>query len=217
MVKSDRSNFWFVRSDGPESFLRQKCGELATQLDVKAIIAVYHEGGSKENPHMHACVELTSDPQKQSFDVRIKKLFEITKRSAYSTKKWDGIRDGGASSYLFHEETAEYVSPILTCKGWSDDDVALLRQTNKAVQKANEVNKARAGTRLPGQALEHFAGQKPCKLEILKYMLRQIRTGDKYHPGEYQLKKFVEEVELKLLDEEDMEMYSRDVYSRLWR
>lgn len=213
MGKSDRSNYWFVRSDGPESFLRQKCGELATQMDVKAVLAVYHEGDSKENPHMHAVVELSSEPQKQSFDVRIKKLFEITKKSNYSTKIWDGIRDAGAASYMFHEEQAS----ILVNKGWTVEELATAKAANAAVQKVVAVNKQRAKTTLPVRAKEHFVGQQPGKYEILEYMIELIHAGEVYHPGEFMLKRYVEEVELQLLGKNDLGYYVRDLHSRLWR
>ena len=123
-AKSLRSRYWFVRSDGAEEFLRQKCGELSRWIDVEAVLAVYHVGGSKENPHCHAVIQLGSEPQKQSFDKRIKGLFGIEKRSQYSTKVWDGLRDAGAASYMFHEAEAR----VLVSKDGPKRNLMLLKR-----------------------------------------------------------------------------------------
>lgn len=213
MVKSDRSKFWFVRSDGPEEFLRQKCGELATGIDVKAVLAVYHLGDSKENPHMHACVELSSEPQKQSFDVRIKKLFAIEKRSQYSTKVWDGIRDAGAGSYMFHEAEAK----VLCNKGWSEADLDAAKVHCAAVQKVVAMNRERASGKLVDKALSHFANRDPTRYEILTFMLKECRDGNAYFPGSFRLKSFVEEVQLKLTDAETFDAYASAMFAQLWR
>lgn len=207
------SRQWFVRSDGSEEFLRQKCGELATWIDVKAVLAVYHVGSSKENPHCHAVIELTSELQKQSFDVRIKKVFGIEKRSQYATKIWDGVRDAGASSYMFHESDA----PILVRKGWSDDDLAQAKASCAAVQKVVAMNKERASTKLVDKAIEHFGKASPSRGEILRWMLLECRDGGSYYPGAFMLKKYVEEVQLKLTDKADFEFFASDLEAQLWR
>lgn len=144
--------------------------------------------------------------------MRFKKLFEI-KNKNYCTKIWDGLRDAGASSYLFHEEQA----PILVNKGWSDEELASAKATNAAIQKVVALNKQRAKTTLPIRAKEHFAGQRPSKREILQFMVELIHSAEVYHPGEFLLKRYVEEVELQLLDKNDLGMYASDLYSRLWR
>lgn len=212
MTKSDRSRYWFVRLDGAEEFLRQKCGELASQMDVKAVLAVYHVGDSKENPHIHACIELTSEPQKQSFDVRIKKLFGVEKRSQYSTKVWDGIRDAGAGSYMFHESEAK----IVCRKDWSEDDLESAKKHCAAVQKVVAMNRERASAKLVDRALQQFAGAKPSRLEILRYMLTECRDGGAYYPGTFRLKAFVEEVQLKLTDKNDFRVFVEDMEAKLW-
>lgn len=202
-----------MRSDGSEEFLRQKCGELATWIDVKAVLAVYHVGGSKENPHCHAVVETTSEIQKQSWDIRIKKLFGIEKRSQYSTKLWDGKRDAGASSYMFHEKDA----PILVRKAWSDDELAAAKKACEAVQKVVAMNKERSSTKLVDKAVEHFAKANPSRYEILEYMLLECRDGGSYYPGAFMLKKYVEEVQLKLTTKADFRFFVEDMERQLWK
>lgn len=211
--KSIKGSNWFVRLDGPEEFLRQKCGELATWIDVKAVLAVYHMGGSKENPHCHAVVETSSEIQKQSWDIRIKKLFNVEKRSQYSTKLWDGARDAGASSYMFHESEAK----ILCNKGWSDAELQSAKVACDAVQKVVAMNKERASTKLVDKALEHFANQTPTRTEILKYMLLECRDGNSYYPGTFMLKKYVEEVQLKLTTKADIDTFVWELETQIWR
>lgn len=211
--KATRSSCWFVRLDGAKEFLRQKCGELGTWIDVKAVLAVYHVGGSKENPHCHAVVETTSEIQKQSWDLRIKKLFGIEKRSQYATKVWDGIRDAGASSYMFHEEHCE----VLCRKGWTDDELFAAKESCKAVQKVVAVNQQRASTKLVDKALEHFGKSNPSRREILKFMLLECRDGNSYYPGTFMLKRYVEEVELKLTGKDDFDSYVWDMEHQMWK
>lgn len=210
-AKSLRSNFWFVRSDGSEEFLRQKCGDLAKWIDVKAVLAVYHVGGSKENPHAHACIELTSSPQKQSFDKRFKALFGVEKRSQFSTKPWDG--DIAAAAYMFHEAEA----PILVNKGWTEERLAAAKAHNEMVQKVVAVNNERASTKLVDRAVEHFATSGASRFEILRYMLDECREGRAYYPGTFQLKKYVEEVQLKLTTTEDFDQFVAELQSQMWK
>lgn len=210
-AKSLRSNFWFVRVDGSEEFLRQKCGDLAKWIDVKAVLAVYHIGGSKENPHTHACIELTSSPQKQSFDKRFKTLFGVEKRSQFSTKPWDG--DIAAAAYMFHEAEA----PILVNKGWTEERLAAAKAHNEMVQKVVAVNNERASTKLVDRAVEHFATSGASRFEILRYMLDECREGRAYYPGTFQLKKYVEEVQLKLTTTEDFDQFVADLQSQMWK
>lgn len=213
MSKSVKSSCWFVRLDGPEEFLRQKCGEMSKWLDVVALLATFHVGGKKENPHCHIVVETTTVIQKQSWAVRIKKFFNVEKSSSYSVVVWDGIRDSGASAYLFHEGEDK----ILCNKGWSDDDLAAAKLHNAAVQKVVALNKEKASQKLVSRALEHFEGQSPQHYSILEFMLKECRDGGAYYPGEYKLKQYVEEVVLKLTDKEEFDKLVSQVYSRLWR
>lgn len=213
MSKSQKSKTWFVRLDGAEEYLRQKCGELATWIDVKAVLAVYHVGGSKENPHIHALIELSSELQKQSFDKRVKKLYGIEKRSQYSTKVWDGVRDAGASSYVFHETEAK----VVFNKGWTDVELEAAKASCAAVQKVVALNKERASTKLVDKAVEHFNGQAPTRYEILSWMLHECREGNSYYPGTFMLKKYVEEVQLKLTDKHDFDQFVLEIERQIWR
>ena len=78
------------------------------------------------------------------------------------------------------------------------------------------MNKERASNKLVDKALEYFVGKTPTKMEILKFMLKACRDGENYYPGSYILKKYVEEVELKLTTNLDFDEYVADMYQNLF-
>lgn len=213
-AKDVKSRLWFVRADGQKSFLKEKCELLARGLDVVRCIAAYHTGKTGENPHTHICIEIRNEIQKQSFAIRIKNLFEIVKKSQYALDVWDGHDGKGAMSYLYHEENAE----ILCNKGFTDTQLAAAKEANAAVQAVVAVNQERASNKLVEKALTRFEGEKPDRIDILYFMLQAINSGENYHPGSFMLKKYVEEVQIKLIKTEDeLWYYAQTLENNLWR
>lgn len=218
-TKSTRSKFWYVRIDGEENYLRQKCEVLASGLDVVSFIGAYHTGTTGQNPHIHACVEIISEVQKQSFAVRLKAIFEkIKERNDYSLEVWDGNKSGeGAVSYLFHDDGVSEDS-LIGVKNFTSDEIRGAIQANKAVQAVVAINKERASNKLVDKAYEMFKGQNPTKFTLLKFMLEKCREGENYYPGSYLLKKYVEEVELRLTEtEEELSRLAYEMEKNLWR
>lgn len=193
-TKSTRSAYWFVRVDGPKDYLTSQCKTLVEKIDVISCLAAFHVGDKKEHPHLHMVVQLNSSPQKQSFAVRIKELFNIEKRSQYALDVWDGQRGAGACSYLFHEESAE----ILVNKGFSEDDIAVARAANDAVQRVVAINKDKASNKFVDKALSYFVDKTPMKYDILHYLMKLCKDGECYWPGSFRAKQLVEEVQIKL-------------------
>lgn len=217
--KSTRSKFWFVRVDGEEKNLKESCEVLSSGLDVVSFIAAYHTGSTGTNPHIHACIEIASEVQKQSFAVRLKAIFpRIKERNDYSLEVWDGNKSGeGAVSYLFHDDGVSEDS-LIGVKGFTSDEIRGAIQANKAVQAVVAINKERASTKLVDKTYEAFKGQCPTKFTILKYMLEKCREGENYYPGSYLLKKYVEEVELRLTEtEEELSRLATEMVNNLWR
>lgn len=212
-------NCWFVRIDGVKSFLRQKCVELSSCLDVKKMLSAYHEGDTRENPHCHFVIELTGPVQKQSADVRFKKLFEVDKvirgkNPNYSSKPWDGDYTKGATSYLFHDSAFE----ILANVGFTEQELHACKQANEAVQAVVAVNNERASNKMVDKAINQYSGQSPTRFEILKFFVELIRKGEHYHPGSFVLKKYVEEVQIKLCEsDEDVDILVNLLENSLWR
>lgn len=217
--KNHVDKLWFVRVDGVKSFLRQKCVELASCLDVKKMLSAYHEGDSKENPHCHFVIELMGPIQKQSVDARFKKHFEVDKvirgkNPNYSSKPWDGDCYKGATGYIFHDSAFEILSNV----GFTSEMLESCRKSNEAVQAVVAVNNERASNKMVDKAIEHFKNTYTTRFDILKYFITLIRAGEHYHPGSYVLKKYVEEVQMKLCDsEEDVDAFVNSLENSLWR
>jgi len=214
MSKSVKSNKWFVRIDGSLEEMTSKCITFSRCIDVVAMLAYYHTGSKKENPHIHVVVETQTIVQKQSFALRLKNHFtNIVKKTDYSCGVWDGNREMGAVSYMFHEEDVK----LVVNKGFTDEQLRLASKANDAVQKVVAMNKEKASNKLVDSAVEHFKDQYPVKTDILAFMLRRCKSGDNYYPGEFMLKKFVEEVELKLVNEAQFDGMVWSMSKRLWR
>lgn len=215
MSKSERSALWFCRVDGEKSALEAAAKQMSHGLDVVHFLAAYHVGEKKENPHCHFVIKLSTTPQKQSFALRVKQMFKVEKKSQYALSVWDGDKESGATGYLFHEDDA----PIICNKGFTTDEIDAARRANAAVQKVVAINKEKAQNKLVDKAVEVYStkGEKPSRVEILEFMLLAIHRGENYHPGNFLLKKFVEEVELRLLAENDIYRYAENLAFQLWR
>ena len=196
-TKDTKSVYWFARVDGPKDHLHGKLKELAECIDVCSILGTYHVGKKGENPHTHFVVEMNKEVQKQSYALRLKKLFGIEQKTQYALDVWDARRaEYGAVSYLFHEDDA----PVLVSKGWPEGEISEAKHIAKEANKVIEISRQKAETKLVGKAIEHFSQwtEKPSTFQIFDYMVREIHSGQNYHPGYFRLKQFVEEVEIKL-------------------
>lgn len=208
MAKSVKSNLWFFRVDGNREFLTEKFRELSQNLDTMELLSVFHVGEKGEHPHAHCVVALNTSTQKQSFAIRLKKLFDIEKRHQYALDVWDGDKVKGATSYLFHEKDA----PVLCNKGFTEEQLNEARMISDEVQKVVQRNKEKASGRLVERAIEqNLSG----RYDILCYMLNEIKEGKAYHPGNYKLKQYVEEVEIR--QTKDIGEYATSLMSELWR
>lgn len=207
---------WFVRVDGPQTFLTDKCKVMSQWIDCTNILAVYHQGGTKENPHSHMLVEMMSELQKQSFDVRIKTLFE-TKGNGYSTKLWDGLYDEGAGSYLFHE--GEDDSLIIVNKGFTELHINNFKDIAKRINKVIAKNKEKASVRLPERAILQFKDathDHDLEFSVFQFMMSEIKNGNAYHPGQGILIKYVKETMLRLCPNTRFDEYCLREYENLF-
>jgi len=162
---------------------------------------MYHTGQTKENPHCHIVLELTSELQKQTIDTRLKKLFIIEKKSQYSSKVWDGA--DSAISYMFHEPN----HIVIVNKGFTEEHLAKCKQLNESVQAVIQVNKDRAPGRAVNKVIEYFNGERPTRKDIICKFLEMIREGEMYEPGNFQLEKYMEEVYLKTRTADEWDDY----------
>lgn len=201
------SSSWFVRIDGPHEFLKDKVKVVSGWIDTKRVLGCLHEGDKKDNPHVHFVIELTRELQKQSFDVRLKKLFGVSGTS-YSSKIWDG--GDGACGYMFHESD----DSVCINKGFSDEDIERFRELNKATQKVIAVNKEKASGRVVNRVLAE-ANSEWSKADIARKLITMIREGDMYEPGDFMLKRYIEEIYCKSRSQEQFAGYLEDRIYRL--
>jgi len=208
------SDSWFVMVHGPKDYLTTKIKVVAGWIDTIQLLATYHEGDSKETPHIHFVIKMSSVLQAQSLQIRVKELFEV-KGKQYAAKPWDGNLEGyGAGSYLFHENT----EPICK-KNVSDEQLALCRQANEISQKVMAANKEVAGTKLISKALIHFQdaawNATDTPRNVFHYFMGEIADGKNYHPG-FRLKGMIEEVVLRLCPAVNREYYFDTLYDKMF-
>jgi hypothetical protein len=197
---------WFVRVTLSHELLREKYQIMSSWIDLERVLFIGHIGNKTEKEHGHMLVILRSELQKQSLDVRIKNLFCV-KGADYSSKPWD-LGDG-AGGYMFHD--TEYC--ILGNKGFTDEVIERYKQLNKKTQEVIAVNKEKGANKNVEAVLEKFRGEKPTRIEIGTEILRRVKEGLMYDPGDWKLKSLIEEVTIRLCETE--EEFERYAYSRL--
>lgn len=204
-----KSQNWFVRVDGNHEFLTTKFREMESSvmwMDRLRVIAFLHSGSKDENPHAHFVMTLKNELQKQSYDVRVKKFFNITKKSEYSSKVWDGGDE--TIAYMFHEDT----NPVIN-EGFSSQTLEKAKEHNKVVQKVIAVNKEKSSGRLLDKILEKVCDGNTTLEEIAEVALDLIYTGDVYHPGDFKLKSVISDAYIKTRPKADWDEIRRKTAS----
>ena len=210
MPSIQKSNQWFCRIDGQKEFLQEKLKVMLSWIDCTRLLSAHHMGDKKENPHVHFVITLSSELQKQSWDTRFKKLFAPDKKSSWSTKPWDG--QDFACSYLFHEDTAD----VLVVKGFTDADILRFKDINATSQKVQAVNRERGIKRVVERVIDEMGATPWSRYYILKRLLEMIKTGEMYEPGDFMLKRYVEEIYLKSLPDDQFEGYVDERFRNLF-
>lgn len=208
MPSLSKSKCWFVRIDGPHDWHFEKIKEVKQWVDTVRLLGFLHKGEKGDNPHCHFVIEMSSELQKQSFDARIKKLYSVSGTN-YSSKVWDG--GDSACSYMFHESD----HTMYVCKGFTLDDLEKFRSLNEATQKVVAINKQKASNKLVDKCYEALKDEKFDRVKCLLFMLKEIKAGNNYHPGEFMLKRYVEEIEVRMCG--DLEYLAQDLAFRMWR
>lgn len=213
MPSIERSDKWFFRVTVPHEFAKSEMSKMLQWIDLDTILGALHLGDKTENPHFHCVVKLTSQIQKQSFDVRVKKIYGVKGNNQYSSKPWDG--DDSACSYLFHEATAE----VFVNRGYTEQDLDRFKKLNDDVQKVVAVNKSRAAHRHVDRVIEKInsSGKEWSRWDILREFIERIKTGEMYDPGDFMLKRYIEEIMIKQLNEDTISAYVHDRYYSLYK
>ena len=200
------SRHWFTQVDGPREFCEQKLKLLGVELETA--IAVYHTGEKGDNPHFHMVSTMSKEIQKQSWDVKIKKMFGVS-GSQFSSKVWDANLDSeGAGSYLFHEDPDN--APILLEKNVPAEKIQNLKDIAKVVNKVVAVNREKSSTKIADKVMEKWASStSPGKEgipqwgnhEIVECICRMAKNGECYLPKtDWLWKAYIEEIKLRQVE-----------------
>jgi len=222
------SNSYFCRISYQHAELEGPLNALAAWVDMAKVIVATHKGekqfvkddkgefvkddnGNKQeiwNEHIHMCVELTTTIQKQSFDVRLKKLFNLAGGNKdFSSKVWDKSLD--ACSYLFHEPDAQ----VVLNRGHTDEDIALYKRMNERVQTIVKQNKEAGANKSINRIIE-LVGVDCTHDAILHAIHDDVRAGKMYHPG-FRLVAMVEEVYIKTRSDTSYERFKEVHFANL--
>jgi len=177
--------------------------------DYEAIVAVKHQGSTKENPHYHLVVRTAV--KDQAFRVRMKKVFDQGKGNAHmSIKAWDGALE--AISYLFHEDGD---AKLVLQHNVSDETIEKARELNRRVQTKVQDAKQRASWRLEDDVFEGLP-KNATQDEIAKTIILTALRRDKYVPNDYLLKAMVTKIQFRLLggNVEEEDKFANDI---VWR
>lgn len=214
MPSTVRSDKWFFRVTVPHEFAKSLVPRLMEWMDLDTLLIATHVGDKTENPHVHAVISLKTVLQKQSFDTRIKNIFGVKGNGQYSSKPWDG--KDGACSYLYHESTAQ----IIGNRGYTEADLDRFKKLNEDVQQVVSINKERASNRHVDKVLDKInnSGRQWNRREILEEFILRIKAGEMYDPGDFMLKRYIEELMIKqIVDDRQMYDYVHDRYYSIYR
>lgn len=187
------SQTWFVRITAPWTMLEPKVAEVKSWIDLEYMALGYHIGGKTKKEHVHIALKMRKELQKQSLDVRFKKLFGV-KGADYSSKVWDG--SDKVLSYLYHDEKGKIEMFKLEL---SEERLAAIKNTAEVYSDIVTTAKAKASTRIPDQILDDIkaSGEEWSDRKICRAIVKGIAEGKWYNPGNFMIEKLVQEVALR--------------------
>lgn len=191
-MKSDRSSRWFVRVTAPWEYIEQKCKALCEMVDYNSSAVGYHIGNKTKKPHAHLAIIMNTELQKQSFDVRMKKIFEL-KGTDYSSKPWDGCKK--ALSYLYHDKAGKVDMGIVL----SEDEKKEISDLVVVYADIVTTAKAKASNKLTDYVLDAIKDSKEIwsKKRIYEYMLKAIASNKFHSPGQMRMECYIDDIILR--------------------
>lgn len=190
-MKGDRSTKWFIRVTAPWEHIEQKYKLVREWIDYQSSAIGYHIGTKTGKAHCHIVLQLASDLQKQSLDVRVKHLFDV-KGHDYSSKLWDGNKK--TLSYLYHDKAGkvEVHMPL------SDDEKKEVENLVVVYDEIVTTAKAKASYKCVDVVLEAIkdSGKYWNSRDICHYIFSGVREG-KWHPPGSMMERYVDEIRIK--------------------
>lgn len=194
-MKSDKSMKWFIRITAPWEHIELKYKAMREWVDFNSSAIGYHIGSKTKKPHAHVALILNTDLQKQSLDVRCKKLFDV-KGSDYSSKAWDGSKK--ALSYLYHDKAGKVDMGIELTEEELKEVESLVTVYNEIVTTAKE----KASYKLVDYVLDAIktSGELWTEKRIFEYAMKSIHSGKFHAPGQGLMERYMDEILLKQCD-----------------
>lgn len=217
MPSTSVSSRWFVRVTIPHTGVIPKWDKVKEWIDVQKYLLVFHKGSSATSrEHIHFVIELSSQLQKQSIDTRFRKLFGVKGRSDYSSKIWDGNEN--VFAYMFHEyirlPLEEKPNAIISVKGYADEDVSRFIQLSHSFEEDVKPEKKKLKQLL---ANEFHIGLNFSLRDMLEFTLKKVRTKEICYPGDFIVKKTIQEVFIQQGSDEQFNFMGNQIYANIFR
>lgn len=191
-MKSDKETRWFIRITAPWEHIELKYKALREMVDYHSSAIGYHIGNKTKKPHAHIALQLNTLLQKQSIDVRIRKIFDV-KGSDYSSKPWDG--NIKALSYLYHDKAGKVeINMELT-----DDEKKEISTLADVYDTIVNTAKTKASNKLLDIVLEHIkeSNRKWTEREIIDFIIRRVRAGLSYSMPQLKMECLLQDIMLR--------------------
>lgn len=211
MPQTNKSDKWFIRITAPWSHIETKILELQGWIDFKSYAIGYHIGNKTKKPHAHIAIIMAKELQQQSMNVRIKKVFDVSK-SDFASKVWDGSNK--VLSYLYHDKEGkvEFHKMDLT-----PEQVAAIKQVAEVYEGIVTDAKEKASTRIPDKVLQVIAdsGKTWSPREIARYIYSEVSKGTWHSPGPM-MDRYVEEILVRQTGGDEYVDYLTDKFMAKW-
>jgi len=214
IAKSDKWFFRITLSHETISLLWKTALSTIKLIDMERCLIVSHLGAKTEKEHVHGIIHLSKVLQKQSFDVRLKSIFNVS-GADYSSKPWDGGMEHGAGSYMYHDPTATEIYN----KGFTEENITTFKKCNADVAVIIDENKSRASGRCVERILARIktSNRNWTRREILMNILSDIKEDLMYECGDYNLNKYLEEIYMKQMAKDEWLEYANYRITHLLR
>lgn len=197
MGKSDKSTKWCIRVTAPWEHCEIKYKAIREWIDHRSSAIGYHIGGKTGKAHCHIVIEMSAELQKQSLDVRVKKLFDV-KGADYSSKIWDGNKK--ALSYLYHDKSGK----VEINMEMTDEEKKEVENLVVVYDEIVTTAKGKASYKCVDVVLEAIkeSGETWEARKIARYIFSGVREG-KWHPPGSMMERYVDEILIKQGNDSD--------------
>jgi len=199
IAKSDKWFFRITLAHQTVDILWKEALNTIKLLDMTRCLIISHVGEKTEKEHVHGIIEISKVLQKQSFDVRLKSIFNVS-GADYSSKPWDGGMEHGAGSYMYHDPCCVEVYN----KGFTEAQLTRFRECHADVALVVEEAKSRASGRCVERILLRIkeSNRDWTRREIVMKILNDIKEDLMYECGDFNLTKYTEEIYMRQLKDD---------------